>query len=445
MDSTATRWTSRTVFIFAAAAAAVGLGNVWRFPYLVGQNGGGAFVIAYLVFVVLLGIPLILAEMAIGRTGRSNPVAAMRHVAERSHRSKLWGWLGGLTMLAGFLILTYYIVIAGWVLDYFFRAITGQFQMMSEAVSRANFEHLITSPLGMLLATTAIAGGMVVTIAMGVKSGLERAVLFMFPLMIVIMLALMGYSVVEGNFAQAVHYLFMPDFSKLTMQSTLLALGQAFFSLNVAMGVTMMFSAYLPKHVPLASSAIIIALADTGIALLAGLIIFPVVFANHLSVATGPGLIFQTLPIAFAAIPYGNLVGALFFIMLLFAAFTSVIALLETVVAWLGDQFGFSRLKSAVIAGGACWLLSFLTIASFSHADVFSFAGATYYRMVDFITADVMLPLGGILMAIFTGWLLDVKILQQELGWDINSRWFRVWRFLLRFVAPVAIFLILVL
>ena len=445
MDSAATRWTSRTAFIFAAAAAAVGLGNIWRFPYLVGQNGGGAFVITYLIFLVILGIPLILAEMVTGRTGRNNPVAAMRHVAERSGRSKLWSLTGGLTMLAGFLILTYYIVIAGWVLDYFFRAITGQFEHITQAASRANFEHLMAAPWKMLIATTAIAGGMVVTIAMGVKKGLERAVLVMFPLMIIIMIVLVFYSVVHGDFEQALHYLFDPDFSKMTMESTLLALGQAFFSLNVAMGVTMMFSAYLPKSVPLASSAIIIAVADTAIALLAGLIIFPVVFANHLEAAAGPGLIFQTLPIAFAKIPYGSVIAALFFIMLLFAAFTSVIALLETVVAWLGDQFHFGRVKAATAAGVVCWWLSLLTIVSFSHADAFNFAGATYYTMIDFITADIMLPVGGILIALFVGWMFDMKILQQELGWQLKGPWFQIWRFLLRFLAPIAIVLILVL
>ncbi|MDF1654249.1 MAG: sodium-dependent transporter [Coxiellaceae bacterium] len=444
MDSSATRWGSRTAFIFAAAAAAVGLGNIWRFPYLVGQNGGGAFVITYLIFVAVLGIPLILSEMVIGRVGRNNPVAAMRHVAERSGRSKFWGLVGGWTMLAGFLILTYYIVISGWVLDYFFRAITGQFHEVNEAISRANFEHLTNAPWKMLVSTTVIAGGMVVTIALGVKSGLERAVLFMFPAMIVIMLVLLVYSISYADFGQAVRYLFVPHFDQMTTKSTLLALGQAFFSLNVAMGVTMMFSAYLPKHIPLASSAVIVAIADTAVALLAGLIIFPVVFANHLKIASGPGLIFKTLPIAFAKIPFGNVIAALFFIMLLFAAFTSVIALMETVVAWLGDQFDFSRFKAACLAGVVCWWLSLLTIVSFSHEGSFSFIGATYYSMVDYVTADIMLPVGGILIAFFTGWLLDMKILQQELGWQLRGPWYQLWRFLLRFLAPIAILLILI-
>ncbi len=444
MDSSATRWGSRTAFIFAAAAAAIGLGNIWRFPYLVGQNGGGAFVITYLVFVALLGIPLILSEMTIGRVGRNNPVAAMQHVAERSGRSKHWRLVGGLTMLAGFLILTYYIVIAGWVLDYFFRAITGQFHGVNEAISRANFEHLTNAPWKMLASTTVIAVGMVITIALGVKAGLERAVLFMFPAMVFIMLVLLCYSIIHADFHRAVTYLFVPHFERMTTKSTLLALGQAFFSLNVAMGVTMMFSAYLPKHIPLASSAVIVAIADTAVALLAGLIIFPVVFTNNLEIAAGPGLIFKTLPIAFAKIPYGNVIAALFFAMLLFAAFTSVIALMETVVAWLGDQFDVGRTKAACMAGGVCWWLSLLTIISFSHEGHFSFIGATYYSIVDYVTADIMLPVGGILIAFFTGWLLDMKILQQELGWQLKGPWYQLWRFLLRFIAPIAILLILI-
>lgn len=443
MDSSATRWTSRTAFIFAAAAAAVGLGNIWRFPYLVGQNGGGAFVLLYLGFVLLLGIPLIIAEMVLGRIGRNNPVAALSHVAMRSHRSQCWKWVGGLTMLSGFLILTYYIVIAGWVLDYFFRSATGQFQAVTDAVSQANFSHLTSAPWDMLATTTAIAAGMVATLGLGVKQGLERAVLFMFPAMLAILLLLLGYAVTTGAFGMTLHYLFTPDWSKLSHHSVLAALGQAFFSLNVAMGVTIMFSAYLPKRVPVASSAAIVAVVDTAVALLGGLIIFPVVFAFHLEPSSGPGLIFKTLPIAFSGLPFGSVIGSLFFLMLLFAAFTSVIALLETCVAWLGDAFNLSRIKAAIISGLVCWWLSLLTILSFSHTDHFSFIGATYYAAVDYLTANIMLPVGGILIAVFCGWLLDKRLIQAELGWDTSGVWFKCWRFIMCFVAPLAIVLIM--
>lgn len=443
MESGHTRWTSRTAFIFAASAAAIGLGNIWRFPFLVGQNGGSAFVLLYLLFVILLGIPLITAEITFGRIGRNNPVKALEHVAIRSNRSREWRFLGGMSMLAGFLILTYYIVIAGWVLDYAMRAFAGHFQYVTEASSRLNFNNMTSNPWQMFITTSLIALSMGITITMGLKKGLERVVLFMFPLLVVILIVLLGYAMLHGDFSQGIHYLFTPNFHALTGKVVLMALGQAFFSLNIGMGITIMFSAYLPKQVPVASSAVIIAIADTSVALLAGMVIFPIVFAYHLSPSAGPGLIFESLPIAFGHIPYGDAIAALFFVMLLFAAFTSVVAMLEMAVAWLDDTFNLKRRKSAWIATFVCWALSLLTILSFTHADHVDLFDVTFYHAIDYLTANIMLPLGGFLSAIFAGWLLDKKLLASELGWNTHSIGFKAWRFLLRFIAPIAIVLIL--
>ena len=318
MHEQETRWRSKTAFIFAAAAAAIGLGNIWRFPYLLGEHGGGAFVLMYLGFVIVLGVPLLIGEILLGRIGRRNPVTSMGTIAEQGGHSKRWGWVGGLTILTGFLIVTYYVVIVGWVLDYIFRAGAGQFAHATQASSMADFKSLQGSHWQMLLTTTVtIVLGVGINL-FGIKKGLERTVMVMFPALLVLLLLLLGYSATTGEFHRAVIFLFKPDLSEVTENTAIIALGQAFFSLNIAMGVTIMFSAYISDNTSIIKSAIAIAIADTGFALLAGLIIFPIVFANHLSPAVGPSLIFQTLPIAFGRMPFGSVIATVFFYYVIF-------------------------------------------------------------------------------------------------------------------------------
>ena len=443
MNQIPTRWKSRISFIFAASAAAIGLGNIWRFPYLTGENGGGAFVLIYLGFVILLGIPLLISEIIIGRIGRHNPAKAMASVSEQSNHSRLWGMVGGLTIIAAYLILSYYVVIIGWVLDYFVRAITGQFEHATEASSLINFTALQSNHWQMLLSDTLVVLGTMGIIILGIKRGLERAVMFMFPALLILMLILLGYAMTTDGFTEALTFLFKPDLSKVTSHTVLLALGQAFFSLNIAMAITMMFSAYLPKKTSIVSSAIAIAIADTGFAILAGLIIFPIVFTYHLPVNAGPSLIFQTLPIAFGQLPFGSVIAALFFLLLFFAAFTSSIALIEPAVAWLMERFHIKRIAAVLIAGGGCWLLSLGTILSFTEWKDFHMFGRTFYHTIDMITSDIMLPLGGMFVAIFTGWFIKKEVLENELQWKTHHNWYHLWQFILRYFAPVAILFIL--
>ncbi len=443
MSQTHTRWKSRTSFIFAASAAAIGLGNIWRFPYLTGQNGGGAFVLMYLGFVVLLGLPLLISEMILGRLGRHNPAKAIASVSEQSNHSRLWGLIGGLTILAAFFILSYYVVIIGWVLDYFVRALTGQFAHATETSSLINFAALQSSHWQMLSSDTIVVLATMGVIVLGVKRGLERAVMFMFPALLVLMLILLGYAMTTSGFSEALDFLFKPDWSEVSSRTVLLALGQAFFSLNIAMAITMMFSAYLPKKTPILSSAIAIALADTGFAILAGLIIFPIVFTFHLKVNAGPSLIFQTLPIAFGQLPFGSVIASLFFLLLFFAAFTSSVALIEPAVVWLMEKFTIKRWKAVVIAGAGCWILSLGTILSFTEWKNFHIFGRTFYHAIDMLTSGIMLPIGGLLIALFTGWLLKKEILENELAWKTHHTWYRIWQFILRYFAPIAILFIL--
>lgn len=438
-----TCWSSRLSFVFAASAAAIGLGNIWRFPYMAGQNGGAIFVLMYLACVIFLGIPLLMAEVVLGRMGRKNPAAAIRDVAVQSNHSRYWACLGGMNILASFLILTYYVVITGWVLNYLTKAVLGYFAHITEANALNIFISLQSNPSRMLLTDSIVVIGSIFIIYLGIKRGLERGVMFMFPALIFLMIVLLGYAMTTTGFTKSLVFLFKPDLHELTARTILLALGQAFFSLNVAMGVTIMFSAYLPKKIPLISSVITIAIADTTIAMLAGLVIFPIVFANHLVPAAGPSLIFQTLPLAFSKIPGSTLIAVLFFLMLFFAAFTSVIALLEPAVCWLMETCNMSRHKSVLYVGTTVWLLSLAAIISFSHGKYIHVYGVTYFKMVDYITANIMLPVGGLLLAIFTGWLLSKKSIYTELSWNINGTWFQIWRFILRYIAPLAILFIL--
>ena len=437
------RWGSKTAFVFATAAAAVGLGNIWRFPYLVGENGGSAFVLVYLLAVIALGFPLVLAEMVIGKMGRANPAKSVAELAEKSKRSRAWAIIGGSGIIASFLILGYYLVISGWVLDYFLRAVLGQFYHATEASAQAAFASLKATPWQMLMGSTAVAIVMVSVLLSGLKAGLERAVLILFPAFLVILVLLLIYSIQNGDFAKGVDFLFRPDFSAINGSMILQALGQAFFSLNIGMGVTIMFSAYLPKNVPLLSSAVYVTLADTLIALLAGLIIFPIVFKHNLHPDAGPSLIFQTLPLAFGQIKGGYFIGCLFFLLLFLAAFTSIIALLEPAIVWVMERFYWSRKKAVLITGAAAWVLSLGTVYSF-HPGHWAVGGHSFFDMLDWASSRVLIPLTGLGIAFFIGWVLRKKLLQEQLGWQVQRFFPSAWIWLLKWVAPLGIVIILI-
>ncbi len=324
------RWNSKAAFIFATSAAAIGLGNIWRFTYVVGENGGGIFVLLYILCVIGLGIPLMLAEIVMGRLHRSHPVAVTLKLAQANGKSRAWGLLGGIMLLSGFLILGYYVVIAGWVLQYFFSAIAHGYQHVTVMSVKYNFDCLTHNPVQLI----AITAGLIITagviLSFGVKQGLERAVLFMFPFMFLLILVLLVYAIIDTDFMSGVRYLFKPDFSALSSVGSLYgmflsALGQAFFSLNIGMGVACMFSAYLPKNISVVKAALWVTLADTGFAILSGLIIFPFVIKFGLKFSAGPGLIFETLPLAFSQMSFGAWIGGIFFLMVFLAALTFVI------------------------------------------------------------------------------------------------------------------------
>jgi len=441
------RWSSRYAYVLAATGAAVGLGNIWKFPYIMGENGGGAFVFVYLLCVLFIGIPVMMAEVVIGKRGRSTPANAAAHVATESGHSSHWSIMGSMGVLAGFLILSFYVVIAGWAAAYVFYAGSGEFSAAAadpatnaEAIGTL-FGNLVSSVPQLLIWTTLTIAAVVYVISKGVKDGLETAVTYLMPALLVLLVAIMLYSAVVGDFAAAYAFMFDIDFSKLTIEGVLVALGHAFFTLSLASGIMMVFGAYLPEGVSIAKTSIMIAVADTVVALIAGLAIYPIVFAHGLEPSAGPGLLFQSLPIAFGSMPMGDFVGTLFFIMIVFAAFTSAIALLEATAAYLEERQGIPRVKAAIVAGTAIWVFSLGTVFSLAGTEWaqinFGFMGGNIFDMLDYLTANVLLPLGGLLVSIFAGWVMKSEVVKQE--FDLAAWQFSIVMVLLRYVAPLGI------
>ena len=438
-------WSTRLAFILAAAGSAVGLGNVWRFPYTAGEYGGGAFVLVYLLCVAAIGIPIMMAEILIGRRGRQSPINTMRILAQRGGKTPAWSLLGWMGILAGFLILSFYSVIAGWTLAYVVRAAAGAFNGIDAAGSAALFGGLTGDGERLLAWHTLFMVLTVLVVARGVASGLEQAVKWMMPALFVLLLVMVGYASQTGDLVAAARYLFAPDFGKLgdhAGEAILSAMGQAFFSLSLGMGAIMIYGSYLKSDASIMQNTVIIALLDTAVALLAGLAIFPIVFAHGLEPGSGPGLIFVTLPIAFGEMPGGAFFGALFFLLLVFAAWTSAISLLEPVVAWLVENRGFSRVRASVLAGAAVWLLGIACLLSLNHWSGHTLFGKGVLDLFDYLTANILLPLGGILIAIFAGWVLPKRASLDELGMG-DGAGYRLWRFLVRYVSPVAVALVL--
>ena len=438
------QWSSHTGFILAAIGGAVGLGNIWKFPYIAGSSGGGAFVIVYLFVVALVAIPILMAELMLGRSGRQSPPTAMLINAEKENRSRWWSGVGWIGAAAGFLILSFYSVVGGWVLDYVFVSVTGGFSGIEPAGAQTRFGSVLSNPLRMMLSFTLFLGITGIIISAGLRNGIERATGILMPALFLMLLVLIAYSAVKGDMAAGFSFLFTVDFGKINPGIMLSAVGHAFFSVGVSMGLMMAYGAYLPQDVSIPKTAVVIAGADTLVAIMAGLVIFPLVFANGLAPGEGPGLIFVTLPIAFGNMPAGSLFGAVFFLLLLFAAITSSIAIMEPAVAWVEEQRGLNRKTSAAIVTSCIWLLGIGSVLSFNiWAEVKPIAGKTIFDLVDYLTANLMMPIGGMLIAIFAGWYMRRSTLADEL--QISSSWlFQTWRFLIRTVVPLAIAGILV-
>lgn len=443
-------WTSRFTFLMAAVGAAVGLGNIWKFPYVTGQNGGSAFVLVYLVAVVFVALPILIAEVALGRWGRQSPPNAMANVAQSQGRSRAWSFIGWSGMLAAYLIATYYSVISGWSMAYIFKNGGGHFAGQDATAVAAEFEALLASPLTMTMWHGAFMLVVTLIMARGLQQGIEKTVKILMPTLFVLLLAMVGYGIVKGDMAAAMHFMFDFDMSAIDGPVILVAVGQAFFSIGVAMGLMMAYGAYLPQEISITRSAVIIAVMDTGVAIIAGLAIFPVVFAHGLDPAEGPGLIFVSLPIAFGSVTGGLLFGTMFFILLFFAALTSVIGTIEPVIAYCQERFSMNRTLAAILACLSIFLLGIGTVFSFNLwkawrplSGIERYAEFGYFEILDYLTANVMMPLTGLLLALFVGWMIKPEAIEDQLQIE-NPALFRAWFWLLRWVVPVSIALILI-
>jgi NSS family neurotransmitter:Na+ symporter len=436
-------WTSRFAFLMASIGFAVGLGNIWRFPYITGENGGGAFVLVYLVCVFTIGLPILMSELFLGRKGRMTPPGSMLKVAQLSHRSPNWAWVGMMNLGAAFLIMITYSVVAGWVLNYLQVAVFTGFSGVDAVAANTNFSQLLAAPGPMLFWTIAALGLTGSIIYAGLENGIERAVSVLMPMLFTLMILLVIYNMVVGGFPEALTYLFSVDFSKINASVMLAAIGQAFFSIGVAMAGMMTFGAYLPSDISIAKSSLIVIAADTGVALLAGLVIFPAVFANGLDPAGGPGLIFQTLPVAFANMPGGHIVSVVFFLLLSVAAVTSMVGLIEPLTHWSEERWVFSRHKSALLILGTISVLSIFSVLSYNLLAAYQWFGKDLNALADFVSNQIFLPIGGMLIAIFAGWFVDQAISREEL--DLPEATYKIWQALIRFVVPPAIFIVFVL
>ncbi|MFP8966371.1 sodium-dependent transporter [Pokkaliibacter sp. CJK22405] len=436
-------WGSRWVFIMAATGSAVGLGNIWKFPYITGENGGGAFVLVYLICIALIGLPLMMAEVLIGRRGRQSPVNSLRDVAEESGQPKAWQAVGLLGALAGFLIFGFYSVVGGWVFSYVSEMAQGSFNGAGADQVGDAFSGMLADPKRMLIWHSIFAFASMVVLVRGVNDGLERAIRILMPALFILLLVVFGYAFSTGHMGEAFHFMF--DFSpeKLTANAVLVALGHAFFTLSLGMGTMIAYGSYMTKKASIGSTALTVVVLDTLVALVAGLAIFPIVFANNMDPGAGPGLMFVTLPVAFGNMPMGQIFGFLFFVLVGIAAWTSALSLMEPSIAFVVERFNIKRPLACLVLGLAGWLLGIAALLSFNvWSDVHLLMGKGIFDTLDYVTANIMLPLGGLLIAIFAGYVMLRRFTQEELS--LSEGQYQAWRITVRYIAPVLVVIVLV-
>ena len=439
-------WGSKIGFILAAAGSAVGLGNIWKFPYIAGENGGAAFILIYLICIAIIGLPVLIAEVLMGRTTQRNPVGAFRKLSN----SPFWASVGGLGVLAGFVILSFYAVVAGWSFGYIVEAFKGTFSNFTKVGASGDYFTSLTGNIYWIVGYLAAFIGLTMFIVyFGVQKGIERASKIMMPLLIVILLILMVKGLTLPGSEKGLEFLLKPDWSHITGESVLIALGHAFFTLSLGMGAMMTYGSYMSKKDNIPSAALQIVILDTVVALIAGIAIFTAVFATAENPAVGPGLIFHTLPVVFSKMTGGYIFGILFFILLTIAALTSAISLLEVVIAYFVDERGWKRHNAVLTFGFITFLVGVPSALSFNLISNFKLFGLNFFDFVDFLASNILLPLGGLLISIFVAWVwgFDKALANLKNGaenlFERNYWVVSTWKVFIKYFAPVLIFIVL--
>ena len=435
---------SRFGALVAMAGSAVGLGNLWRFPYLVGENGGAAFIVVYVVLVFLICLPIFISEFIVGRRSQKNAFAAFRDLSGGS----AWRWVGLFTIIVPMIVLSYYCVIGGWSIEYLLKSLTFSFSGESQGTLNTMFTKFVTSTLGPLAAHTGFLLATTLIVVVGIKDGIEKFSKVMMPLLFVIVLAIAVYSLTLPGSKAGVEYLFYPDFSKLTGKSVASALGQAFFSLSLGFGTIMTYASYVSKKENVMFQSVATAVFDLMFALIAGTAIMPAVFAFGIDPQAGPGLVFETLPFVFGQMPAGGLIAILFFVALLVAALTSSISMLEVAVAYLVEEKKFSRMGACACLFVLCWVIGTICSLSFGPLSHIQIGGGNIFDFLDSLSSNVLMTLGSLFTVIFVGWRLKKTDVYDEFtnGGTLsrNAKIFGVLWFLIRYIAPLAIICIFI-
>jgi NSS family neurotransmitter:Na+ symporter len=430
-------FSGRFAVIAAVAGSAIGLGNIWRFPYVTGENGGGAFLLIYLICIIAIGIPVMTSEFIIGRAAQRNPYGAFKALAPK----RPWFLIGLMGVAAAFMILAFYTTVAGWTLEYFYQAVAGnlagksneELTLMFDIFQKGSFR-----PLLWFLIFMTFTGAIIIS---GVRKGIEKYTKVMMPFLFILLLLLCVRSLTLPGAGEGLKFLFYPDISKLTPKVILEALGQSFFSLSIGMGTLITYGSYIKKDENLASSAAMVTIADTAIAVIAGIAIFPAVFALGGSPASDTGLVFIVLPEIFQKIPLGNVFATLFFLLLSIAALTSTISVLEVIVAYLSEELNMSRKKATVAATLSVSVLGVITVLSLGTLSEITVADKNIFKILEYLTSNILLPVGGFFIVLFIGWFFSPSLVKKELTNDgtYNKRYLPVFRFFVKFIAPIAI------
>jgi len=433
-------WNSRFTFVLAATGSAVGLGNLWKFPYVVGQNGGGAFILCYLLFLFLIAMPVMLAEVMLGRHGRQSPINSLRLAVQESGVSSRWAYVGWFGLFSGLLILAFYGVVAGWAIQYLIDFSSGDLQAVSPQIAAEHFRQLIADPKTMMLWQGVFTLLIISIVNRGVRRGLGVAVRWMIPTLFILLGIMLWFSSQAGAFSKSIDFLFTVDFSTLTMWGIVDALGLALFTLSLGMGAMIAYGAYIPSHVRVTQALTEVVILDTVVTLVFAIVVFSVVFANpELQTYEGPGLIFVTLPVAFANMGGGLLLGSALFLLLIIAALSSAISLFEPAVAWLVESTIFNRLSANFFVGGVTWSLGGVLVNSFGYWD----NSLDSFTFLNNVALGFLLPISGLLIAIFVGWKMQAELVREELHEEPIGL-YKCWYWFLKYLSPASIILILI-